>query len=62
MLVVTLLPSWSVLSELVEPRAARAEPATALSKVNAFSVDNSQQPNKEEFNKEAYLDLSKPYT
>jgi hypothetical protein len=27
----------------------------------AFSVDNSQQPNKEEFNKEAYLDLSKPY-
>jgi hypothetical protein len=28
---------------------------------NAFSVDNSQQPNKEEFNKEAYLDLSKPY-
>jgi hypothetical protein len=22
---------------------------------NAFSVDNSQQPNKEEFNKEAYL-------
>jgi hypothetical protein len=27
---------------------------------NAFSVDNSQQPNKEEFNKEAYLDLIPP--
>jgi hypothetical protein len=32
MLVVTLLPNWSVLSELVEPRAARAVPATFLSK------------------------------
>ena len=30
---------------------------------NAFAVDdNSEQPNKEELNKEAYLDLSKPYT
>ena len=30
---------------------------------NAFAVDdNSKQPNKEELNKEAYLDLSKPYT
>jgi hypothetical protein len=29
--------------------------------LNALRVDNSQQPNKEEFNKEAYLDLSKPY-
>jgi hypothetical protein len=34
---------------------------TQLVSFNAFSVDNSQQPNKEEFNKEAYLDLSKPY-
>ena len=34
---------------------------------NAFAADNSEQPNKEELskevlNKEAYLDLSKPYT
>ena len=30
---------------------------------NALAVDdNSEQPNKEELNKEAYLDLSKPYT
>ncbi|CAC9561924.1 hypothetical protein [uncultured Gammaproteobacteria bacterium] len=30
---------------------------------NALAVDdNSKQPNKEELNKEAYLDLSKPYT
>jgi hypothetical protein len=29
---------------------------------NAFSADNLPQLNKEEFNKEAYLDLSKPYT
>jgi UDP-galactopyranose mutase len=28
---------------------------------NAFAVDNSEQPNKE-LSKEAYLDLSKPYT
>ena len=30
---------------------------------NALAVDdNSEQPNKEELNKEACLDLSKPYT
>ncbi|VVH51235.1 hypothetical protein BPUTSESOX_2395 [uncultured Gammaproteobacteria bacterium] len=28
---------------------------------NVFAVDNPQQLNKEEFNKAAYLDLSKPY-
>jgi hypothetical protein len=28
---------------------------------NAFAADNSEQPNKE-LSKEAYLDLSKPYT
>jgi hypothetical protein len=33
--VVSLLPSWLALSELVEPRAARAVPATFLSKVVA---------------------------
>ena len=32
---VTLLPSWSVLSELVEPRAVRVAPATSLSIVVA---------------------------
>jgi hypothetical protein len=36
MLVVTLLPSWSVLSELVEPRAVRVAPATANSKELTF--------------------------
>jgi hypothetical protein len=36
MLVVTLLPSWSVLSELVEPRAVRVAPATSLSIVVAW--------------------------
>jgi hypothetical protein len=30
--VVILLPSWSTLSELVEPREVRAVPATSLSK------------------------------
>jgi hypothetical protein len=35
-LVVTLLPSWSVLPELVEPRAVRAESATSLSKIVAW--------------------------
>jgi hypothetical protein len=36
MLVVTLLPSWSVSSELVEPRAVRVAPATSLSIVVAW--------------------------
>jgi hypothetical protein len=37
-LVVTLFPSWSVLPELVEPRAVRAESATSsLSELNANS-------------------------
>jgi hypothetical protein len=34
-LVATFLPSWSVLPELVEPRAVRAAPATSLSIVIA---------------------------
>ncbi|VVH60845.1 hypothetical protein BAZOLSSOX_102 [uncultured Gammaproteobacteria bacterium] len=33
MSVATFLPSWLVLSELVEPRAARVVPETSLSKV-----------------------------
>jgi hypothetical protein len=36
MSVVTFLPSWSVLPELVEPRAVRAAPATSLSIVVAW--------------------------
>jgi hypothetical protein len=34
--VVSLLPSWLALFELVEPRAARAVPATFLSKIVAW--------------------------
>ncbi|CAC9427632.1 hypothetical protein BPUTSESOX_252 [uncultured Gammaproteobacteria bacterium] len=34
--VATFLPSWLVLSELVEPRAARIVPATSLSIVVAW--------------------------
>ncbi|VVH60558.1 hypothetical protein BAZOLSSOX_846 [uncultured Gammaproteobacteria bacterium] len=34
--VATFLPSWLVLPELVEPRAARVVPETSLSKVVAW--------------------------
>jgi hypothetical protein len=46
MLVVTLLPSWPVLSELVEPRAVRAAPATSLSIVVAVKLIIYDKDNK----------------